>query len=87
METVNTKIPMDNFIKLDPLTEKVVIGHNFNYTGTSQNDVIQPRLANKEKMALVHANNFVQLPIHQQNKEDPDFVSKINCKNVWLPYQ
>lgn len=58
-ETINTKKPLNNFVKLDPLTEKVVIGGNFAYQSHSQNDVIQPRIQHRDKMALVEANQYV----------------------------
>jgi hypothetical protein len=73
-EFISTKRPIDPFKDLDPLTQKVDISTGLKYQCTSQNDVLQNRLAEMDLKQPLTENKFLQLPIEMRVDEDPDFV-------------
>ena len=61
-EFISTKRPKDPFKDLDPLVSKVDITPDIKYQGTSQNDVFQQRLKDRERLYPMEENHFLQLP-------------------------
>mgnify|MGYP001341088203 CR=1 FL=1 len=61
-EFISTKRPKDPFKDLDPLVSKVDITPELKYQGTSQNDVFQQRLKDRERLYPMEENHFLQLP-------------------------
>ena len=55
-EFISTKRPKDQFADMDPLTSKVQINSIAKYQGTSQNDVMQQRLKERETLYPVEEN-------------------------------
>lgn len=87
-EFVSTKRPDNPFEKgkIDDRYQKVDIQKDYKYQGTSQNDVLQLRLAQKEKLQPLEENNFLQLPLEMQKEKDPEFIEKGFIRTEWLPY-
>lgn len=73
-EFISTRRPKDPFKDLDPLVSKVDIAPDTKYQGTSQNDVFQQRLKDREKLYPMEENHFLKLPKEMQKvgEEDAD---------------
>ena len=74
-ETFSTKQPKDQFADITPKDDKKVhITEDVSYKGTSQNDVLQPRITGKGNSHVFRDNMILKIPDDQMNDYDPDRV-------------